>query len=225
MQKLRRGLEVANAVAAGKYEQMKQPNGKLVPVPKDAVGRKRLAVKHSMSEIAGFLACAGFSQELLRPFLWVTNAAADAERGAKNPIFAPPSPPNRGPETDSDTAIIGLACAAVKCLGDKEMTDQDAADYVAKKLARAGITADDRASRRLPGKKIRDKIMTGPRLLRAFYDVKAHAKIPDKERPRNTRHRQMQFFNLALRETAHMDAHQAAETLIGNIIDAYGQTP
>ena len=250
--KLRKGLEDARDIGAGKAVSVRMPDGRVSYVPPEGArppargGRFRNARGPRFS-------CTGedFDDSLLQVFEWVGNAASDAARGVPNPLFEPArrfdanagepaadapvantlkgerrKAAGRAPDRIEEDQWLGAAAAAIaRRVEGHQKQRAAAADEIARIAAAAG--------RQMPRPRRRnadfdDRAPTGPGLLALFWKAqRARLVRPEKRKPDQTS-RRVRYFELALRATAALaaaDPIAAAELIERRFIAIPRETP
>ena len=247
--KLRKGLEDARDIGAGKAVSVRMPDGRVSYVRPEGAGRQRAAVVFAMREVRGFLARQDFDDSLLQVFEWVGNAASDAARGVPNPLFEPArrfdadagepaadapvantlkgerrKAAGRAPDGIEEDQWLGAAAAAIARRVEGHQKQRAAADEIARIAAAAG--------RQMPSCRrnadFDDRAPTGPGLLALFWKAqRARLVRPEKRKPDQTS-RRVRYFELALRATAALaaaDPIAAAELIERRFIAIPRETP
>jgi hypothetical protein len=221
-------LTAAKSVDEGTAQSVRLPDGRNVPVPPDAAGRRRLAIALYERALRNDCRGRGLPEELLLPGMWVEEAAADAERGVPNPTFEPrprfdadaiphdgrKRAAGRSPDKTSEDRSMGAACAWIDRLSSGHLSQAKAAEIVAGRLQRAGF--------KMPfGKRgdYFDREITGPRLLSMFWKIRqAAARKGPKRSARHPDLRRLGFFRIALRVTEGMAPFEAAKAIETNLM-------
>jgi hypothetical protein len=174
----------------------------------------------------GYFSSFGVPEELLRPGLWVEEAAADAERGVPNPTFearlrcdeadAERKRAGRAPDQTREDRAMGLACAWIDRLHAAGESQARAAEIVAGKLRKGGF--------KMPSGKrgdYYDREVEGPRLLSMFWKVRnAAARKGPKGSAQHADVRRLRYFRIALKATERMPASEGAKAIETGLLAA-----